>query len=62
MVLGMPVCKGCNEEVTSMVMIKVDGKLTKLCDECADRAKEKAEIAEQSEEVVQGMMGFKGRR
>lgn len=62
MVWSMPVCKGCDEDVTSMVMIKIDGKPTKLCDECADRAREKAEIAEQSEAVVQGMMGFKGRR
>ena len=45
-----------------MVMIKIDGKMTKLCDECADRAREKAEVAEQSEAVVQGMMGFTGRR
>ena len=33
-----------------------------LCEDCADRARENAEIAEQSEAVVQQMMGFKGRR
>lgn len=42
--------------------VKIDGKAKKLCEECADVAREKAEIAEQSESVVQGMMGFKGRR
>ena len=43
-------------------LVKVDGKTKKLCEDCADRARETAEIAEQSESVVQNMMGFKGRR
>ena len=38
------------------------GKSKKLCEDCADRAREQAEVAEASESVVQGMMGFKGRR
>ncbi len=42
--------------------IKLDGKSKKLCEECIDRAREQAEIAEASEAVIQGMMGFKGRR
>ncbi|MFO0663144.1 MAG: hypothetical protein U0174_04285 [Polyangiaceae bacterium] len=58
----MPICKGCDEEVSSLIAVKVDGKSKKLCEDCADRARESAEIAEQSEAVVQGMMGFKGRR
>ena len=58
----MPICKECKEEVDSMVVIKVDGKNSKMCEECADRAKETSEIAEASETVVQGMMGFTGRR
>ena len=58
----MPVCKGCDNEVDALVSVKVDGKAKKLCEDCADRARESAEIAEQSESVVQGMMGFKGRR
>lgn len=58
----MPVCKGCQEEVDALVSVKVDGKAKKLCEDCADRARESAEIAEASESVVQGMMGFKGRR
>ena len=41
---------------------KVAGKAKKLCEDCADRAREEGEIAEQSEAVVQNMMGFKGRR
>jgi len=58
----MPICKGCEDEVDSLVSVKVDGKAKKLCEDCADRAREQAEIAEASESVVQGMMGFKGRR
>jgi ribosome-binding protein aMBF1 (putative translation factor) len=58
----MPTCKECENEVDALVSVKVDGKAKKLCEDCADRARETAEIAEESESVVQNMMGFKGRR
>jgi hypothetical protein len=58
----MPTCKQCGEESDSLVTVKVAGKAKKMCEECADRAREEAEVAEQSEAVVQNMMGFKGRR
>jgi ribosome-binding protein aMBF1 (putative translation factor) len=58
----MPTCKVCDNEVESLVSVKVDGKAKKMCEDCADRAREEGEIAEASESVVQGMMGFKGRR
>lgn len=58
----MPTCKECENDVDSLVSLKVDGKAKKMCEDCADRVRETAEIAEQSESVVQGMMGFKGRR
>ena len=58
----MATCKQCGDEVDSLVSVKVAGKSKKMCEECADRAREQSEIAEQSESVVQGMMGFKGRR
>lgn len=58
----MATCKGCGDEVDSLVRVNVGGKTKKLCEECADRAREQAEIAEQSESAVQSMMGFKGRR
>ena len=58
----MAVCKGCGEEVDSLVTVR-DGKTSKkLCEDCADRAREEGEIAEASESVVQNMMEFKGRR
>ncbi len=58
----MPVCKGCGNEADELVAVKVAGKSKKLCEDCADRAREESEVAEQSESVVQNMMGFKGRR
>jgi ribosome-binding protein aMBF1 (putative translation factor) len=58
----MPVCKACGEEVESLVSVKVDGKAKKVCEDCAELASEQSAIAEQSESVVQQMMGYKGRR
>lgn len=58
----MPTCRECNDEVTKLVSVKVEGKAKKVCAECADRMREAGEIAEASESVMQGMMGFKGRR
>lgn len=58
----MATCKECENEVEALVSIKVDGKTKKMCEDCADRIRETAEIAEESESVVQNMMGFKGRR
>ena len=58
----MPTCKECDDEVDSLVSVKVDGKTRKVCEDCADRLREQSEVAEASESVVQGMMGFKGRR
>ena len=58
----MPTCKECDNEVDKLVSVKVGGKAKKMCEDCADRAREAAEVAEASESVVQGMMGFKGRR
>ncbi len=58
----MATCKGCGDEVDTLKTVKVGGKTKKLCEDCIDRAREQAEIAEASESVVQSMMGFKGRR
>ena len=58
----MPECKECGDEVDELFRVKVEGRVQKLCEDCADVAREQAEIAEESESVVQGMMGFKGRR
>lgn len=56
------VCKSCGEEVDELVSVSVNGKTKKLCESCADEARESDAIAEESEAVVQKMMDFKGRR
>jgi len=58
----MATCKQCGEEAESLVSVKVSGKAKKVCEDCADRIREEGEIAEASEQVVRGMMEFKGRR
>ena len=58
----MAICKECGSEVDELKSVTVDGKKKKLCEDCADRVSEAGAIAEESEAVVQNMMGFKGRR
>ncbi len=58
----MATCKSCGTEDVELVSVKVAGKTKRLCEDCADRLREEAEVAEASETVVQGMMGFRGRR
>ena len=58
----MPICKECEDEVEKLYPVRVNGHKRQLCEDCADRAREEAEVAEESEAVVQDMMGFKGRR
>lgn len=58
----MPTCRECNDEVDRLVSVKVAGRARKVCADCADRIREESEIAEASESVIQGMMGYKGRR
>ena len=58
----MPVCRTCKDEVDEVVSVKADGRGIKVCEDCAERLAEEAEIAEMSESVVQDMMGYKGRR
>jgi protein-arginine kinase activator protein McsA len=58
----MPECRECHDEVAKLVSVKVAGKARKVCADCADRLREEGEVAEASEGVIQGMMGYKGRR
>lgn len=58
----MPECKACGEEVDELVSVKVNGKTKRLCESCADQENESETIKQESEAVVQNMMGFKGRR
>lgn len=58
----MATCKECNNEVDELKTVKVGGKKKKMCEDCADRVAQEGAVAEESESVVQNMMGFKGRR
>jgi hypothetical protein len=58
----MPTCAVCKDEVDEVVTAMIGGKRKKVCEDCGDRAKESEAIAQESESVVQNMMGFKGRR
>jgi protein-arginine kinase activator protein McsA len=55
-------CKECSNEVEELKVVKVGGKRKKMCEDCADRVAQDDAVAQESESVVQGMMGFKGRR
>lgn len=58
----MAQCKSCGEDVEELVTVTSGGKKRRLCESCADEAKEQEAVAEESEAVVQKMMDFKGRR
>ncbi len=58
----MPVCRSCKDEVDELVSVKAEGRRIKVCEDCAERFVEEAEIAEMSESAMQDMMGYKGRR
>jgi len=57
----MPNCKECDDEVDELFTMKIDGRKMKLCEDCADRAREEAEIAGEALGAMQNMMGYKGR-
>jgi ribosome-binding protein aMBF1 (putative translation factor) len=58
----VPTCRSCDDEVDELVSVKVDGRRIRVCEDCAERIAEEAEIAEMSESAIQDMMGYKGRR
>jgi len=58
----MPQCKSCGEDAEELVSVKVNGKTKRVCESCADLENEQEAIRQDSEAVVQNMMGFKGRR
>jgi len=58
----MPICRSCEDEVDELVSVKAGGRRIKVCEDCAERTLEEAEIAELSESAMQDMMGYKGRR
>jgi len=45
----MPECKVCENEVDTLVSVKVGGKTKKMCEDCVDRAREEGEVAAAAE-------------
>ena len=62
MIGPMATCRECQDEVDELVSVKQGGRRIKVCADCADRLREEQQVAEESESVIQGMMGYKGRR
>jgi ribosome-binding protein aMBF1 (putative translation factor) len=58
----VPQCKSCGEDADELVQVEVNGRKKRVCESCAEQANEQETIAQESEAVVQNMMGFKGRR
>jgi hypothetical protein len=58
----VPQCKSCGEDADELVTVKLDGRKKLLCESCVEQANEQQAIREDSEAVVQNMMGFRGRR
>jgi hypothetical protein len=58
----MATCRECDSEVDALKAVKVGGKKKKVCEDCADRLAQEEAVAEESEQVVRQMMGFKGKR
>lgn len=58
----MATCRECDSEVDTLKTIKVGGKNKKVCEDCAERLEQEQAVAEESENVVRQMMGFKGTR
>ncbi|MBK8173337.1 MAG: hypothetical protein IPK60_23800 [Sandaracinaceae bacterium] len=54
-------CKECGNEVESLVAVKIGGKKVRVCEDCADRAREEDEVAEAATGVMKGMMEYKGK-
>jgi hypothetical protein len=58
----VPQCKSCGEDADELITVKLDGRKQRICESCADQANVEQTIREDSEAVVQNMMGFRGRR
>ena len=58
----MSVCKQCGEEADELHAMKVSGRRVRVCEDCVELIEEQEAIAEESEAVIQQMMGYKGSR
>jgi protein-arginine kinase activator protein McsA len=54
-------CQECGDESDELVGVRVGRKTVKMCESCAEDAGHQAEIAQEAEGAMQGMMEYKGR-
>lgn len=54
-------CQQCGEESDELVRVKVGRKVVRLCEDCADRKREQAEVAREAGSVMRDMMEYKGK-
>jgi len=54
-------CQACGEEADELELVIVGGKRRRLCEDCAEEAREQDTIAEEAEGSVRKMMEYKGR-
>ncbi|MCC7541432.1 MAG: hypothetical protein IT379_34765 [Deltaproteobacteria bacterium] len=55
-------CKACGEDVDVVVRASRGGKTIKVCEDCAERIHEEAEIGREAEGVIGRTMEYKGGR
>jgi hypothetical protein len=53
-------CQMCGDEIDEIFRVEVEGRVRRVCEDCADRLREEREIAEESADVLREMMGFRG--
>jgi ribosome-binding protein aMBF1 (putative translation factor) len=54
-------CKSCGNDVDELRAIQVRGRERRVCEECAERLAETAEIEDAATGAMREMMGYRGR-
>ncbi len=54
-------CQQCGEDVDDLESVTVLGKRRRLCEDCAERARESEAISDEAQGTVRKMMEYKGR-
>jgi ribosome-binding protein aMBF1 (putative translation factor) len=53
-------CKACGDDVEELVVVTVNGRATKVCEDCAARLAEQGEVAEAATGKMREMMEYRG--
>lgn len=55
----MAECQMCKEEVDQLFRMRVDGRLRRICEDCAEEIRQQQEIAEESRGAMRRIMEYK---